>query len=233
MDTLNKDTIQLICNNLHINDAITLKMVCKSFNSAITMVTLCMYSCAVDKNNLPLKSNQNCLKLQIKQLKHKININTLKKSFFSDMSNRLSFVIWGKMIENEQLNIEKNLEDIDVYDDNESLVDSFIPITILIRQKISFLNEGRKIMWGLQSKSETINNRIIVYLQKQLRYIQSEAWLFSHSYTTNLVLLDSKALELTCVAGEILDKTIIELRNILLIFGFTLYDDPIKIEHLP
>lgn len=236
MISVSKNVLQLICDQLHINDAGSLKMVCKYFNNAIEIVCIKMYSCAVDKHNLPLNAKHNCLKVTSRFLKHKLMFQTLKNEFYSDGYKLFAVVLWGQLKTKRQ-------EDFN----NRNIAKDFISTTILTQEKISFINEGRKVVWKLNNTYDKLNVRHVQYIQKELRFIQEECWLFPYSHTTALELKNSfeqlnltgkpiigdltsltednsscRFLVLRCAAGDVFTKTIDALDNLLTVFNFKL-----------
>ena len=246
MFNVSKNVLQVICENLTVNDSGRLKMVCKYFNEAIEIVNVRMYACAIDKNNVPIKAKYNCLKVSVKHLKHKFIFQTLKNEFYSDSYRLLAITIWGQMKNDKG----KSLNDKGHFDGENVRPRDFLSTTIQIKQDVSFIEEGRKVVWKLSEKHSNLSTSHVDYIQKELRYVQQECWQFPYPHTTSLELKNSfdelnltdnpiigdiskitvdsqnnndcRYLVLRCVAGDVFTKTIETLLNTLERFGFKL-----------
>ena len=246
MHSVSKNVLQVICDMMSVNDAGRLKMVCTYFNQAIEIINVRMYSCAVDKNKLPMNTKHNCLKISARYLKHKFIMETLKQEFYSPSYNLFAICIWGQLKDD---NLKKNGKKI--------IPTNFISTTIQIQETVNFIEEGRKAIWKVDKYNLSVSH--IKYIEKELRYVQEECWNFPYPHTTSLELkntfdelnvtgnpiigdlnnivssfeLDSTLssngitkvdcyLVLRCVAGDVFDKTIDALYNTLERFGFKL-----------
>lgn len=245
---LSKDVLNKLCEFLHINDAGKLKQVCKWFNQCIEIVSVHMYTCVVDKKNLPLKADHNCLKLTVRLLKHKFNFSMFEKEFYHGSYKIMAVVIWGQL---KAKRIEFNMEltgGEDFFDEDTSKTPKdFISTNILIHEPVDLTCkmidgkiEARKLVWILNDQHDKLHLRHVNYMQKELRYIQKEVWSFPYSHTTTLELelndleldepnvdenVPQRKLVLRCANGEILYKTTECLVNLMKVFGMPIQFD--------
>ena len=201
MDNLYKDLIQHLCTFLSIKDALNLKMVSKHFHKNVIILTVHMYSCAIDKNKIPIQLELNCLKLKTKVLMHVYD--KIKDEFYSKSFILVSAAIWSKVRE------------LNRYFDNVR-PNSFLATTILTEKIVTYKKRERVEIFHIKSKIENI---LAKYIEKELRYIQAEVWKFPFSSETSLQYMNENKLVIKCRSGQIFHNTVNALKNLLNVFG--------------
>jgi hypothetical protein len=197
MDNLYKDLIQHLCTFLSIKDALNLKMVSKHFHKNVIILTVHMYSCAIDKNKIPIVCDINCLKLTTKVLMHVYD--KIKEEFYSKSFILVSAALWSSLKETNNIRPR-----------------SFLATTILTEKRVTYKKRERVEIFHIKSKIEII---LAKYIEKELRYIQAEVWKFPFASETSLQYMKENKLVLKCRSGQIFHNTVNALKNLLDVFG--------------
>lgn len=202
MNNLYKDLIQHLCTFLSIKDALNLKMVSKHFDKNVIILTIHMYSCAIDKNKNPIDSNLNCLKLTTKVLMHVYD--KIKDEFYSKSFILVSIALWSTIKErNEKIRSETVRPR------------GFLATTILAEKSVTYKKRERVEIFDIK-----IENILIKYIEKELIYIQTEVWKFPFASETSLQFMyETNKLMLKCRSGQIFHTTVNALKNLLNVFG--------------
>jgi len=201
MENLHKDIVQYLSNFLSINEMAKLKQTCKHFNKYINFVTFHLYSCVIDKNKIPIDADKNCLKVVIRR--YVTEFEKIKEKFYSQKYRLFSLVIWK--------NLKKRNEEEEI-----KMGCSFLSTNILIKNELKYDNFIITMEFNIV-KNENLE-KILKYVEKEIRYIQEEVWDFPYYHLTSLTILNECILQLKCVDGEILDNTILVFENLSKIF---------------
>lgn len=187
---MNRDVLNLICTYLTYRDMVNLKLTCKLYNDQIKLITIRSYF-AIMSDGFPIEG-QNCLKFRISH--NEYLYEKLIQEIHSKELQLLAAIMYGNLRSEDDGEIQ------------------FLQTSTVRQKKLEY---GTRL---LQLKINiTLELPILNYILKEIRHIQKHAWQCPYSHTTTLVVLDEKLI-LTCVEGEIFEKTHDVLLNLIRIF---------------
>jgi hypothetical protein len=217
LDSLNSGAFSVLCGHLDLKSVASLKRVCKKINENVKyLVTIHFISCVVDENRMPIP-DKNCFKLIMRKSEKELAGLDWNKFFYEDPAYKcLAVIMWPHLFPHR--------EDSFFDDNHHNNVRDFLSTNKVVQERVPFEKEGRKVTWIV---GQIIDTRIVDYMQKEIRYIQSSAWLCPYSYTTRLELTTTvdgvHSLSLICLAGKILEKTIVIVENQLRTFNISFH----------
>lgn len=220
MESLPSDVIDHICTFLEIKDAFRLKFTCKTLNSKTKIIIWRSYTCLFNKaKGVPVKG-RNCVTFKCHCLLSEYC--KIVKEFNSGGFLLLAAVMYSKM-SRADIGTRPDCFDEDSSSEDESSYFEpysgyhleFIPTTILIKERLSYDIERymRVVLPGVKPKE-----RLIEYIQKELRFIQEQAWSYPYAHTTKVETNKGdleEELVMICLDGQILDRSLEVVENLL------------------
>lgn len=185
--SLGRDMINLICDHLPTESIKSLRFTCKNLNKWIEFVNIHVFHCVLGLNSLPIQSNNNCFMMTI--IWRKPKLHEIEKFLTSTKSHLFAVVIYNKTCRKQN----------DWISYQEPKLTSFH-----VEKKLTFTKKNKQMIWKIDTN---LNENILKYMLKELKYIQFKVWKFQHNENTRLEY-KSNNLILTCNGGELFSYSV-------------------------